>query len=101
MPITYRPAEKKDFESIINLLNKCFNKDFKAILPKIYLDEESVYNHHLLEDDGRIIAVIAVFINKQYGFSFIGNVAIDPDYQNRGLLQKLMDIADEVNKKKT
>ena len=98
MPITYRQAEKKDFENIISLLNKCFNKDFKAILPKIYLDDENAYNHHLLEDDGKIVAVIAVFVNKQYGFSFVGNVAIDPDYQNRGLLQKLMDIADEFNK---
>ena len=98
MSITCRQATEKDFDKIISFLDKCYQKDFKALLPKVYLHKEYASSHLLLEEDNKIIAVIGNFVNQQYGFSFVGSVAIDPEYQNRGLLRKLFEEVDKFNK---
>ena len=57
-------AKEKDYEDIINLLHKAFEKEdgfFQKLVPVLYKDGKNPYkNHIVVKDENNIIATIAV-----------------------------------------
>lgn len=104
----YCVATKTDKEELIEFLNKVFTKsedrkvDFKKLVYKVYGDEvEFTQRHHLVKEEGRIVAAIGVYQreycigNSVLNTGFIGSVSVDPDMRGKGYMKLLMQKAEE------
>ncbi len=104
----YCVATKADKEELVGFINKVFTKsedgkvDFKKLVCKVYGDEaEFSERHHLVKEEGRIVAVIGVYQreycigNTVLNTGFIGSVSVDPDMRGKGYMKLLMQKAED------
>lgn len=94
-------AKEKDYEDIINLLHKCFEKEngfFQNLVPVLYKEGKNAYNNHIIVKDGNnIIATIAVkkdsisIDDKLYDFLILGSLGVDQNYRNQGIMGALFE----------
>ena len=94
-------AKEKDFEDIINLLHKCFEKEngfFQNLVPVLYKEGKNAYNNHIIvKDENNIIATIAVkkdsisIDDKLYDFLILGSLGVDQNYRNQGIMGALFE----------
>ena len=108
----YCIATDNDKEEIIEFINKVFefpakNLDFRTLIPKVYGDDKGVNEiHHLVKEDGKIAAVIAVY-EREYRIGdrrlktgYIGSVSVDADKRGKGYMKLLMKKAEEAMREK-
>lgn len=90
-------------DELIGFLNRCFETDFKRIVPKIYsypINE----NHYVVKDGGRIVGAICirydkwVIENQILDIAGIGSVCVDPEYRNQGIMSYMLNEAHETIK---
>lgn len=100
-------------EKIVSCANAAFipvrypEFDFHVNMKKIY-DGEVDYSpeHFLAEEDNKIVGVAGNILTKfycqghEYLTSFVGSVAVIPEYQNRFIMRKMMEEIDRENKEK-
>ena len=94
-------AKEKDYEDIINLLHKCFEKEngfFQNLVPVLYKEGKNAYNNHIIvKDKNNIIATIAVkkdsisIDDKLYDFLILGSLGVDQNYRNQGIMGALFE----------
>lgn len=94
-------AKEKDYEDIINLLHKCFEKEngfFQNLVPVLYKEGKNAYNNHIIvKDENNIIATIAVkkdsisIDDKLYDFLILGSLGVDQNYRNQGIMGALFE----------
>ena len=94
-------AKEKDYEDIINLLHKCFEKEngfFQNLVPVLYKEGKNAYNNHIVvKDKNNIIATIAVkkdsisIDDKLYDFLILGSLGVDQNYRNQGIMGALFE----------
>ena len=94
-------AKEKDYEDIINLLHKCFEKEngfFQNLVPVLYKEGKNAYNNHIIvKDEDNIIATIAVkkdsisIDDKLYDFLILGSLGVDQNYRNQGIMGALFE----------
>lgn len=94
-------AKEKDYEDIINLLHKCFEKEngfFQNLVPVLYKEGKNAYNNHIIvKDKNNIIATIVVkkdsisIDDKLYDFLILGSLGVDQNYRNQGIMGALFE----------
>lgn len=94
-------AKEKDYDDIINLLHKCFEKEngfFQNLVPVLYKEGKNAYNNHIIvKDKNNIIATIAVkkdsisIDDKLYDFLILGSLGVDQNYRNQGIMGALFE----------
>lgn len=94
-------AKANDYEDIVKLLHKCFEKEngfFQNLVPVLYKEGKNSYqNHIVVKDNDKIIATIAIkkdiisIDDKYYNFLLLGSLGVDQDYRNQGIMGNLFD----------
>lgn len=105
--VTYRRAEKKDAEDILDFINYVFSHDHRPhdfrydINPKMYNSDYPYWDDHYvaIEDDGHIRATLSVtkYENTNGGFpltfAHVGQVSVHPYHRGEGHMRALMHMA--------
>lgn len=84
-----REYKTEDNRELLNLFNKCFNKNYDVI------NMNPTGMIFVILVDNKIVGMATIdilndiFKNIKYGY--VNNVCIDPDYQGQGLSKKLMN----------
>lgn len=84
-----REYKTEDNKELLNLFNKCFNKNYDVI------NMNPTGMIFVILVDNKIVGMATIdilndiFKNIKYGY--VNNVCIDPDYQGQGLSKKLMN----------
>lgn len=100
-------------ENIVSCANAAFipvrypEFDFHINMKKIY-DSNIDYSpeHFIVEEDNKIVGVAGNILRKfscrgqEYLTSFVGSVAVIPEYQNRFIMRKMMEQIEKENKEK-
>lgn len=97
MEVTITKGQLQDYEDIIDFGNMVFQKDFKALLPKLYDGRpEMACHHHLVKEEERIKAVVGSFpisikiLDQTLKVRGIGTVSVHPYARSRGYMKALM-----------
>ena len=98
--------KKENYNELISVLNEVFSEhngkevNFEKDLPKMCKkDDERMQKHYGIKEDGKIVAVIGVYPIKvnifgtELLFSTVGNVATLKEYEGRGYMKTLMQVA--------
>ena len=94
-------AKEQDYENILNLIHKCFEKEngfFQKLVPVLYKEGKNAYkNHIIVKDNDMIIATIAIkedtilIDDKSYKFLTLGSLGVDHNYRNQGIMGALFE----------
>lgn len=97
--------KKEDYDELIGLLNYVFTlkngkSDFESDFPKMCVrDDEHMGRHLGIKEDGKLVAVVGIYplpvdvAGEKLLFSTVGNIATHPDYQGRGYMNTLVELA--------
>jgi len=98
MEVKYSKGKRGELDAIVTEACKVFDVDFPNLLPKIYAKGcETEEFHHLIKEDGNIIALVLnypdyVYVGgkklKVYG---IGTVSVDGERRGKGYMIELMN----------
>lgn len=98
----YVKGKKEDKREIVNFISDVFQEDFYSIMPKVYGEGKNYEEyHHLIKENGKIIAVIGVYEqdfyigNSQLKTGFIGSVSVSEKERGKGYMKLLMCKAEE------
>ncbi len=96
--------KKDDYDNLLEFLNISFDRlnerSFDRFLPAMWRRNDEIMQKNFgIKKDGKIIAVMGVYplkaniCGKEVLFATTGNVAVDPEYRNLGLMKQLMTFA--------
>lgn len=100
--VVYCKASTSDKDELIDFINMVFSQkqyphDFLGLLPKLYdCDIDTMQNHYLIKEDGRIKSVIGLYPNEFYvskhilKLGHIGQVSVHPYRRGLNYMKKLM-----------
>lgn len=110
--ITYRFADERDMESIIDFINMVFSMlrvphNFEEMLPKVYGSENCHPEiHAIAEEDGRICGCVGLYefpltvCGETLRVGYVGSVSVHPRMRGRGVMKALMQMQLEAAKEK-
>lgn len=102
--ITYRMADARDMENIIDFINMVFSMlrvphNFETLLPKVYAKEFGIADiHAIAEEDGKIFGCVAMYEfplrvgDTMLRVGYIGSVSAHPRVRGKGVMAALMQM---------
>lgn len=103
--------EAGDLKELLRFLNTSFRGDpdcmhFEKGLPKLWVDDDAhMGKHYAVKEDGKIIAVVGIYIfdayigNERHKFATVGNVATAVAHRGKGYLHRFYLLANEILEK--
>ena len=101
-----RRLKAEDYDSLLDLLNKVFSiknqrqVDFEKDLPKMWArTDEQMGKHFGVFEDGKLVSALGVYPlptiidGEEFMFSTVGNIATDKEYEGKGYMSQLIDVA--------
>lgn len=102
--ITYRMADARDMDNIIDFINMVFSMlrvphNFETLLPKVYAKEFSIADiHAIAEEDGKLCGCVAMYEfpmrvgDTSLRVGYIGSVSAHPRVRGKGVMAALMQM---------
>ena len=98
----YLKGTSADRNEIITFINQVFDVEFREIMGKVYQSKEEFESyHHLVKEDGKIMAAVGVYEqtfvvgSSKLKTGCIGSVSVSNEARGKGYMKLLMKKADE------